>query len=227
MEDKLTLTLPDSWAEVNLDKFMEISSFQMSSNLQKVIDTIAVLSDTDSDIIRRLPGGEITRIAEALLWTRELPTEGQFKPIITIDGVDYGFVPKLSDMSVGEWIDIEEYSRDISLNLHKIFAVLYRPLIVALNDKWRRIEDYETVSADMRANIFREKMMISDVYGAMLFFSLIGCKFIKHFQVSLIHPMTLEMTSNNIKEKLNQQEEKESEKTSKPKDNTENGSGFK
>lgn len=43
-------------------------------------------------------------------------------------GVEYGFHPKLEDISLGEYIDLEEYLKEPYKNAEKVLGVLYRPV---------------------------------------------------------------------------------------------------
>jgi len=44
-----------------------------------------------------------------------------------LGGVEFGFIPKLEDMTLGEYIDLDNYIGDWN-NMHKAMAVLYRPI---------------------------------------------------------------------------------------------------
>jgi len=85
------------------------------------------------------------------------------------DGVEYGFIPKLDDISVGEFIDLDEYIKDAK-QLHKIAAILYRP-VTNRNGKLYDIEKYEGTSK------YADTMMKVDykvVLGALVFFWNLG-----------------------------------------------------
>ena len=55
----------------------------------------------------------------------------QFKKInvkyINGDEVEFGFIPKLDNISLGEFVDLDSYMSDWD-NMHKAMAVLYRPV---------------------------------------------------------------------------------------------------
>ena len=44
------------------------------------------------------------------------------------NGVEYGFHPHLEDISMGEYIDLEEYLKDPYKQAEKVLGVLYRPI---------------------------------------------------------------------------------------------------
>jgi hypothetical protein len=85
------------------------------------------------------------------------------------DGVEYGFIPKLDDISVGEFIDLDEYIKDAK-QLHKIAAILYRP-VTKRNGLNYDIEKYEGTSK------YADTMMKVDykvILGALVFFWNLG-----------------------------------------------------
>lgn len=90
------------------------------------------------------------------------------------DGVEYGFIPNLNDISTGEFIDLDEYIKD-GKQLHKIAAILYRP-VTKRNGKLYDIEKYEGTSK------YADTMMKVDykvVLGALVFFWNLGNSLLK------------------------------------------------
>lgn len=58
-----------------------------------------------------------------------------------MNGVEYGFIPVLDDLSLGEYIDLDNYLSDVK-NMHKAMAVLFRPVTHSKDDRYD-IEDYK------------------------------------------------------------------------------------
>lgn len=82
----------------------------------------------------------------------------------TLGDTEFGFIPKLDDMTFGEYIDIDENITDWK-NMHKAMAVLYRPVKEKKRDKYV-IEKY-------KGDNYYEAMLdmpMSVVMSAMLFF---------------------------------------------------------
>jgi len=85
--------------------------------------------------------------------------------------VEFGFIPKLDDMSFGEFIDLENYISDWQ-TMHKAMAVLFRPVYHSKKEFYM-INDYEgsykysDVMLDMPVNV---------ALGAMVFFYRLGSK---------------------------------------------------
>lgn len=167
-----TINIQDGWAGVTLEQFIEISSLDPKDK-NHTVNVISILSDVDSEEVKKYDTSSFNRIVEHLKWSNELPDEAKFKNILKIGEQEYGLINKFSELSLGEWIDIDEYLKDYPNNIHKVLAIIYRPLITALNDDYRIIEDYDSGGLDQRSSEFL-KLSVEDVYGASVFFCLIG-----------------------------------------------------
>lgn len=201
MEDKIRINVLDGWHEVTIGQYMEISALSNDDPSDKLINIVSIMADEDPEIIRKLDINSINKIIKLISWIHTLPDDAVYKPIITIDGKEYGFISRLTELTIGDWIDLEHYLMDSNTHIHEIFAVLYRPLITAINDRDRILDNTE--SFEERAQLFKDKAMIGDVYGAFVFFSLIVNESTKTIQEYLIHMMTeTEMTILKTKTKL-------------------------
>jgi len=85
--------------------------------------------------------------------------------------VEFGFIPKLDDMSFGEYIDLENYYGDWD-NMHKAMAVLYRPISHSKKEFYR-IDEYEGTS---RYSDVMLDMPLDAALGAVGFFLRLGQK---------------------------------------------------
>lgn len=86
-----------------------------------------------------------------------------------LEGVDMGFIPKLDDISLGEYIDIENHISDWQ-KMHKAMAVLYRPVNFKLGNKYG-IAPYE-VKEEVQ-EVMKE-MPMNVVISSMVFFYDLG-----------------------------------------------------
>lgn len=169
----LKLTFPDGWQKVTLSQFQEIAAIEND----KAVNLISILSDEDPELIRKIDNDSYNRILEVIDWAFMLPSEN-YKTQLEIDGVKYGLV-KFHSLSLGEWVDIENHIGK-NENLHKLFAILYRPFVNEFD-----IEEYDADKSARRAELFKEKLIIADVYGALVFFSLIEMNFMRIIKYSL------------------------------------------
>ena len=86
-----------------------------------------------------------------------------------LGGVEMGFIPKLDDMSLGEYVDIEATISDWQ-NIHKAMSVLYRPVNAKMKDKYT-IAPYKP-SEDLQQ--WMKEMPLSAVMSCMVFFYDLG-----------------------------------------------------
>ena len=89
--------------------------------------------------------------------------------------VKFGFIPKLDDISLGEFIDLDKYISDWQ-EMHKALSVLYRPVVFEKKDTYL-IEDYE--GSDKYADVMLDAP-VNVAFGATLFFYHLGNELSKH-----------------------------------------------
>lgn len=65
----------------------------------------------------------------------------QLQPIVTYNGQEYGFIPSLEELTLGEYVDLDEYLADMQ-SLHKTVGVLYRPITQRIGKRYT-IEPYK------------------------------------------------------------------------------------
>ncbi len=82
-----------------------------------------------------------------------------------LNGVSFGFIPNLDDISYGENKDITGYINDWG-NMHRAMAVMYRPIKQKLKGKYL-IEDYN--GSHIYAETMKQ-MPLSIVMGSIVFF---------------------------------------------------------
>jgi hypothetical protein len=88
--------------------------------------------------------------------------------------VEFGFIPNLDKMTLGEYIDAENYMSDWE-TMHKAMAVFYRP-IIAGNKDFYKIEKYE---GSDKYSIIMKDAPASVAAGTFLFFLNLGIELSK------------------------------------------------
>ena len=88
--------------------------------------------------------------------------------------VEFGFMPNMDEMSLGEYIDLEKYISSWE-DMHKALAVMYRP-IVAGKKEFYEIEKYE--GSDKYSDIMKDAP-VTVALGAMVFFYHLGTDLLK------------------------------------------------
>lgn len=166
---KLQLTLPTKINEIKLEqwqKFYEISKNNEESEFlyQKMI---SIFCNVDMKDVAKLKYKDLLLISKEI--SDVLNEKTNLVQEFILNGITFGFIPNLEDMSSGEYIDLDTYITDVN-SLHKAMAVLYRPITKKLKGKYS-IESY--IGSDMYANTMRD-MPLGIALGAYLFFWTLG-----------------------------------------------------
>jgi hypothetical protein len=105
--------------------------------------------------------------------------------------IEFGFIPNLDKMTLGEYIDAEKYMSSWE-TMHQAMAVFYRPIISG-NKDFHKIEKYE--GSSKYSEIMRDAPA-SVAIGAMLFFLSLG------IELSRITMDSLRQQAQTSKEEL-------------------------
>jgi hypothetical protein len=173
---KETYNLIDSWSDVTLEKWLKIVDLETGSKTKQAEETIAALSDMPKDLVKELSLRDVAvimgKIAE--LQSKQDTT---LKKVIEIDGVEYGMHPDLSEITLGEYADIETFIKNgIEKNMPELIAVLFRP-VKERNGEAYTIEAYDgdiTIRAEQM-----KKMSAEQVQASLFFFSNLGSELLK------------------------------------------------
>ena len=142
----------------------------------KMLEIFAGLKYKD---IHTLPVGTFDEAIEYLnlLFQSKTPLVRRFSMTGTDDAtVEFGFIPNLDKITMGEYIDLNNYLDDPA-TLHKAMAVLFRPIHPSYNKKESyRISSYE--GSDFFSDLMRD-MPLGIALGAKVFFYRLGIKLSK------------------------------------------------
>ena len=104
--------------------------------------------------------------------------------------VEFGFIPKLDDMTFGEFIDLEKYISDWQ-TMHKAMAVLFRPVYHSKKEFYE-INEYEGSAKYSEVML---DMPVDVAIGAMVFFYRLGMKLSNHTILYSLQQMSPEERS--------------------------------
>lgn len=121
MKKKFTINLPDY---LTVEMYQKIANFE-GTEINKLVNIISALLDIEKDAVKRYPTELLQKVAVDIQ-ELALPKES-FHAIVEFNGQLYGY-SDIHKMNLGCFVDMEEYSKDVSTNLHKIAALLYRPI---------------------------------------------------------------------------------------------------
>ena len=139
--------------------------------------TIEVFCDVDMKAVSQFPLDVAHDIAQEVIAV--LNTEKPFQSFFEFDGVEYGFLPDLEAMTIGEYIDLESGLAEVK-ELHKAAAVMFRPVKKKRGELYT-IEPYSGSNADVhRAKDFP----VGAVSAAVVFFYNIASELARVFRAS-------------------------------------------
>jgi len=165
---KVELSVPSNLESIELWQYQKYMGVVETNKDQeateflnlKLIEIFCGVSLKDVSSINMKDFNKITEIIGDA-FAEETPLIRHFE----LDGIEFGFVPNLDKISIGEYIDIESNLSGFK-NMHKAMAVLYRPVTKKHKEKYQ-VEEY--VGHDEYAEAMKY-MPLNAALGAMVFF---------------------------------------------------------
>tara|TARA_R110002020_G_scaffold346773_2_gene560593 strand:+ start:88 stop:714 length:627 start_codon:yes stop_codon:yes gene_type:complete len=188
-----TYKVVDSWDEVTLEKWQQLVLGKKKSKTAEAKETIKALSTLPVKLIEQMSLSDVATIFERL---SKLQIEGKLKKVFEIDGKEYGFLPDLDEITLGEYADIEQYIKvGYEKNMHKVMSVLFRP-ITSREGKMYSIEAYK--NGRERAEKFRKKMSAEQVQQSLVFFWSLGKELSMTLPLFLMEKVKKTQTEMNL-----------------------------
>jgi hypothetical protein len=164
---KVEINVPDSLREIRLEqyqKFVKLYDGEVTEEFMalKMLEVFCGVKLSDAYNLRFKDVDAVVNIL-----TETLNSKPQLVKTFKMDGVEYGFIPNLDDMSFGEYIDLDTYIGDWQ-NIHRAMAVLYRPIKSRYGERYN-IVPYEVIDAETM-----RKMPLDAVISSVLFFYRLG-----------------------------------------------------
>ena len=158
----------EKWEDVNLKSWLELIGLQNGSKSNEAIETITALSNIPKQLVKELGIQDVAVIMNRI-GELQLKQDSSLKKIIEVKGKEYGFHPKLDDITLGEYADLETFIKDgIENSMPEVMAVLYRPITAKGENGVYTIEAYDG-NISIRAEEMK-KMSAEQVQSALVFF---------------------------------------------------------
>jgi len=185
--------MPTNWNEVSLGQYVQVIKKVKQvglRELEKVVSVINILTGISEEDLMRLSTRNVSKIGGYISELIQSLPKDDLQHIIKIGDIEYGFHPKLADITMGEWVDIDTYiGNGIEDNMHKIMSVLYRPIIAKDGEKYA-IEEY--IPDEERQKLFYNELNVGHFYGVSVFFSNLGNDLLKNSLKYSIHQLKQE-----------------------------------
>jgi len=137
----IKIKIPTSLADITLRQYKRFLKIQENETEEKFINAkmIEIFCNVKLDKVMLLRLKDADEISGIL--TKLFDEKPNLVLKFKLNGVKYGFHPQLDELSLGEYIDIDNFIGDWD-NMEKAMNVLYRPILITLKDKYN-IEDYQ------------------------------------------------------------------------------------
>jgi hypothetical protein len=138
---RVEIDIPSNLSEISLDRYQKYMLTLNNSDdkefvFQKMIEIFCGLE------LKEVVKMKASTVIELVQHFDKLFNEKTaFKHRFKMNGVEFGFIPDLEEISWGEYIDIESNIGDFQ-NIHKALAVMYRPIVKDVKGKYE-IEPYK------------------------------------------------------------------------------------
>ena len=143
--EKRKVEIPNDWSGISIQmyqKFQEVRKRKLEKE-EFNLEVLGVICGLDKGMIEKLEVKSLNKILKTLKFlSTDIPESQELVKKVEWNGVKYGFIPNLSEITTGEYIDIEQYCKEGEKNLHKIMSILYRPIVKETKTRYS-IEHYK------------------------------------------------------------------------------------
>lgn len=174
---EVKIKVPTNLSDIPLYKYqefhkvLEVNKDSDANDLfiqEKMLQIFCNLPLSDAIKYRKTDIDNVTEII-----AKTLEQKPDLVKTFTLGDTEFGFIPKLEDMTFGEYIDLDSNLGNVK-TIHKAMAVLYRPIKQKIKEKYL-VEDY-------KGDNYHEAMLhtpMDAVVSSMLFFWNLGIELSK------------------------------------------------
>jgi hypothetical protein len=161
----VNLRIPTTLNEITLGQYQEYAKLEGLSETDLQLKTIEIFCNVPPIVVRNMKATDIVEICSII--SVMFDTKHQLISMFKLNGVEYGFIPSLEDMSFGEYVDLDTFIGDND-NLHRAVNVLYRPIEHRQGNRYT-IKEYDPSTSEIAKD-----MPLDAVLGAVVFFYNLG-----------------------------------------------------
>lgn len=164
MEDtqSVKLQVPESLADIPISKYKKFIAMANEDNGDE--QALYHFCGLTPDQQERMKVADKNRLR--LILSTALQEKPALVQTFEFKGVKYGFHPKLEDISMGEYVDLDELLKEPYKNAEKVLGILYRPITSKKFGKYL-IENYDP---DKHTGEGFDELGTNILLGCMLFF---------------------------------------------------------
>lgn len=164
---EVTLRIPENLREITLGQYQKYLKMQKENEDETFIaqKMIEIFCNTRLDYVMKMRWKDVNEIVTDLgiMFEEDQKLQKQF----TLNGVQYGFIPNLDEISFGEFVDLDTYLADWD-QMHHAMQVLYRPVDINVRGRYN-ITEYKAIVDDTM-----KEMPLAYALGAVFFLLNLG-----------------------------------------------------
>jgi len=166
--------------EYKLPEFLNIEDYVKVFKVKDLFEdeflkakVVSLLTDCPLDILMEAENHKVEFLA-GVIFSMVPKVPYQLIDRFELDGVEYGYLPSYKEITYGEFVDLDtlltKKPEEIMNYLHIIAAIMYRPIVSEKSKHNFKIEKYDVVTMQERAELFKKKLDIKFVLGGQFFF---------------------------------------------------------
>ena len=167
--EQFEVIVPTEWKDITIAEFQRYLQIANTKRKTRDDEIISMFCKIDKKLIKRLQLKQKKLLVDKINKFVNSKNETILEKRIKFKGKQYGFIPNLSKITTGEFVDIEEYGKDINKNLHRIMSVLYREVDKEVG-KFYSIKPYDP--DELEIDKFKELPMSTTLSAIDFFFRL-------------------------------------------------------
>ena len=174
----IKITVPSSLSEITLEQYQRylkvIEDVEPNDKAQMFVELkmLEIFCGVPYTTAMKFPMTEVARINRIL--GSVLNEQNELVRTFQMGDSKFGFIPKLDEMTFGEYIDLDNFFGDWN-NMHKAMSVLYRPIDKSYKDTLYSIKEYD---GDTFHNAMKQ-MPLDAVFSSIVFFYTLGSELSK------------------------------------------------
>ena len=127
MTETIKISVPENIADITLDQYVKFEALRAKEDklteqgmIERVISLFTGIKKQD---VKKLVHKDYEGLMAQIIAACEQDVE--FEQRFTLDGVEYGFIPNLDEITTAEYVDLSTIGMQLE-DMHKIMAILFR-----------------------------------------------------------------------------------------------------
>jgi len=166
---KIKISIPESWKEISLDTYVEISKIVEKDETKYVIELLLILCpELSRDIINSFDSSYLDTITLNLQWMIKQPSVDDITKQFMIGKDIYKYEREFDKMTFGEMVSyetlVEQGDMKQSDTLPLVLAIILRKVVDGVE------EDFNSDIIMERKELFSKELNIDETMGLLFFF---------------------------------------------------------